>query len=265
MTLVVTCGYNSSLHTIILLDLLKRDSIQVNKCLIVSTFSLKRTKAYYRQLDKAEFVKKVKDRILGNIIKTQLSDEVKYVTELHRKLNIKEKKVSEYCKNNKILYQIVKDLNSDETKNFIGEADLGIYSGGGILKKKFLDLFRIGVLNCHGGKLPEVRGMNSAEWSILLNIPLQNTLHFMERKLDMGPILMSIKHDYSKIESIDQLRGTAINYAVSDILKGVKKVLTGNYTTIPQQLKDGKQFFTMHPVLKSIVNKKLRRNAGKSV
>lgn len=265
MRIVVTCGYDSSLHTLALLHLLKKESIQIDKCLIVSTYSLKRIKLYYRQLDKKEFIKKLKDRILGKMIKVGISDEMKFISQLQKELNIQEKKVSRFCKKNGIQYKIVKNLNGKESIDFIKEADIGIYSGGGILGKKFLERFCVGVLNCHGGKLPEIRGMNSAEWSILLNIPLRNTLHFMERKLDMGPILMLKQHDYSGAHNIDQLRGLAINYAVFDLMEGMKKILSGDYNAIPQQPQDGKQFFTMHPILKTIVNGKLHKNAAKSI
>lgn len=266
MKITVTCGYNSSLHTLALLRLLEKESIRVDNCLIVSTYSLKRVRAYYRQLDKAEFIKKLKDRIIGNrIINTGVSEEMKYILQLKEELKIHEKQVTSYCRNCKIPYKVVKDLNSDECIDFLKESDLGIYSGGGILRKKFLSRFRLGVLNCHGAKLPEIRGMNSAEWSILLDVPLRNTLHFMVRKLDMGPILMLKAHDYSNIQTIDQLRGISINYAVYDLVEGVKNILANTYTTTQQRAEDGKQFFTMHPRLKVIVNKKLSKNAQKDL
>jgi phosphoribosylglycinamide formyltransferase-1 len=262
MKIVITCGYDYSLHTLALLKLLKRESIRVDQCIIVSAYSPRRIKAYYRQLDRAEFIKKFKDRILGRVIKTEVSDEMKFISQLQEELEIQETKVSRFCKSNGIPYKIVKDLNSEESLEFVKKSDLGVYSGGGILRKKFLEQFSVGVLNCHSGLLPDVRGMNSAEWSVLLGIPLKNTLHFMVRKLDLGPILMVKEHDYSRIRTIDQLRGIAINYAVFDLVDGVKKIGTGNYTTNPQQLQDGKQYFTMHPKLKSIVNKKLFRNVA---
>jgi len=257
MKLVLICGYNYSKHSIILLHFLREAGIVVDKCIIVTEFSIKRFRYYYHQLDKKELIKKIKDRILGNIANLKVSDEVKYIEAEYKKTSLKNKKVSEYCRENRIKYKIVRDLNNQTTLDFISSADIGIYSGGGIIKKKLLGKFNIGVLNCHSGKLPEVRGMNSNEWSTLLNIPYYNTLHFMVREIDLGPIIELIPHDYSSCDDIDKLRGQAVVYAVRDLVYGTKKIIAGEYTLTYQKKEDGNQYFTMHPILKNIVNKKL--------
>ncbi len=257
MKITVVCGYDYSKHTLALLHLLRQEGISIEECLIVSEYSFKRFAYFYRQLDKKEFVKKFKDRIFGNITNVTMSDEVKYILALCKQHNIKENKVSLYCKNNTIKYKIVDNLNSPETLQFISGTDLAVYTGGGIIRKSFLEKFKIGVLNCHGGKLPEMRGMNVAEWSVLLGIPCVNTLHFMARELDMGPIIEIISHDFDSCENIDQLRGLGINYTVHDLVYGVKKIISNDYQLTVQKKEEGKQYFLMHPILKDIVNKKL--------
>lgn len=255
MKIVLTCGYNRSKHAIVLLHLFKRENITIDKCLIVSEYSIKRFRYYYNQLDKKEFTKKFKDRILGRT--AGLSDEMKYINVLYKEFSVKETTVSEYCKKYNIKYKIVKGLNNPPALDFIGASDLAIYGGGGIVGKKMLEKFSIGVLNCHGGKLPQMRGMNVGEWSVYLNVPLVNTLHFMVRELDLGPIIQTIPHDYTMCKNIDQLRGLAINYSIYDLLAGVKKIMSKEYNLEYQKKEDGKQYFTMHPTLKNLVNKKL--------
>ena len=190
----------------------------------------------------------------------KISDEMKYVLDFQKELGITEKKVSTYCKKNGIPYKVVSDLNHFTSLNFIDKVDLGVYTGGGILGEAFLGKFSIGVFNCHGGKLPEMRGMNVSEWSVLLNLPLANTLHFMVRELDMGPIIEVIYHDYSSCKSIDQVRGLGIKYAILDLLYGVKIIISGNYSLYQQKKDQGKNYFSMHPIIKSIVNRKLVRD-----
>lgn len=257
MNIVVTCGYNSSKHTLTLLYLLKKEGIIIDKCIIVSALSVKRLKVYYRQLDRRELLKKLKDRILSNVVKIKVSDEMKYVLKMYADAGIKENKVTNYCRNNGIKYKVVKNLNHQSALNFIGYNDLAIYSGGGIVRKGFLQQFKIGVLNCHSGKLPEIRGMNSGEWSTLLNIPYFNTLHFMVREIDLGPIIALIAHDYSTCITINQLRGKAVEFTILDLIYGTKKIISDNYTLTHQKKEEGKQYYVMHPILKNVVNKKL--------
>lgn len=262
MKVVVTCGYNSSKHTIALLYLMQQKEIQVDKCIIVTAFSLKRARAYYRQLDKKEFFKKFRDRILSPYIKQTPSEEVVQINKLADELGIRITKVSDFCRKHNIAYKIVSDLNAPETLEFIGDPHLGIYSGGGILRKKFLEKFSIGVLNCHGAKLPEIRGYNTAEWSILMDVPLMNTIHFMVRALDMGPIINCVPHDYSSCINVDQLRGLAIRYTVYDLLNAVELIQEGTYSKVSQKRMEGKQYFAMHRILKNYVNKKLLEKHG---
>ncbi len=47
---------------------------------------------------------------------------------------------------------------------------------------------KIGVLNAHGGILPEYRGMNVMEWSLLQGDQIGVTVHFIDSKIDTGQI-----------------------------------------------------------------------------
>lgn len=261
MKILVTCGYNYSKHTIALLHLLQQEQLAVDRCIIVSIFSFKRIRMYYRQLDKREFFKKLRDRILANYTQQEVSDEMVPINNLISELGIATTKVSDFCFQNNIPFKFVSSLNSPQALKFTEYPDLGVYSGGGILGKKFLERFSIGVLNCHAAKLPEIRGYNTGEWSILLGIPKMNTIHFMVRALDMGPILTYNTHDYSSCITIDQMRGLGIRNAVYDLVRAAKTVSANEYKTTVQQKSDGKQYFAMHPILKAIVNKKLASNS----
>ena len=73
---------------------------------------------------------------------------------------------------NKIKYILVREINSQKATDFLekdNKKSTVIYSGGGILKNKFLKLAS-SVINAHAGPLPEIRGMNAAEWSALLRL-----------------------------------------------------------------------------------------------
>lgn len=59
-----------------------------------------------------------------------------------------------------------------------------------ILSGRLLSVFRRGVVNFHGGPLPELRGVNCANTSILSSLGYSGgTLHLMEESIDTGPVL----------------------------------------------------------------------------
>lgn len=232
----------------------------VQKVIIVNTFSKKRLLYYFRQLDFKEFKKKALDRVFSRYVSdAMISDEVKQVDRFLEKENIEIQSVVQFCKKNKIDYIRVNSLSSPESINFLEGTDLVIYTGGGILFNSFLNKVKIGVLNCHAAQLPAIRGTNTSEWSILLGIPLATTLHYIVRKIDMGPILSVQQKDYSNCHTINQIRGQATVFAIQDLVSATQKILSGDYTLQEQRLADGKQYYTMHPILKYIAAQRWQR------
>lgn len=256
MKIVITCGYNHSKNTIALIELLSRENIKIDICLIVTIFNLSRIKNYLIKNDFESLNRKVRDRILG----TSESMEIKPINEFFKKNNIGTTKVSSICKANNIRFKFISDLNSSGCISFINNSDLCIYSGGGILRKLFLSSFKIGILNCHNGKLPAIRGINAIEWSTLLNMDYCNSLHFISREIDQGPIIKIIPRNYTECRSLAEARGLSIIYTVLDLLSGLKSILNNEYEIVNQYPNQGKQYFTMHPILKSIVDFKFSIN-----
>jgi phosphoribosylglycinamide formyltransferase-1 len=71
--------------------------------------------------------------------------------------------------------------------------ELGIISGARILRRKVIDLFPIGILNIHPGKLPETAGLDLFYQSIVKNVPLGATAHFIDSKVDAGDELFFVE------------------------------------------------------------------------
>lgn len=111
MKTLLICGSDYSKHSLILLHLIKKEDYKVNKCLIVSHYSFKRFMSYHKQFDKREFFKKLRDRVIGNVIPgVKISDEMKYVLDFQKELGITEKKVSTYGKNMEFLIKLLVTL-----------------------------------------------------------------------------------------------------------------------------------------------------------
>jgi len=255
--LLLTAGYDHSKHSLAVLELLRRKGVSVQKVIIVNTFSKKRLLYYFRQLDFKEFKKKALDRVFSSYVsESMISDEVKQVDRFLEKEKIEVQSVSQFCKKNGIEYIRVNSLSGPEAVSFLEGTDLVIYTGGGILFNSFIKKVKLGVLNCHAAQLPAIRGTNTSEWSVLLGIPLSTTLHYIVRKIDMGPILSVQQKDYSACHTINQIRGQATVFAIQDLVAATQKIISGDYTPQPQEVADGKQYYTMHPILKHLTEQR---------
>jgi len=86
----------------------------------------------------------------------------------------------------------VKNHNDEETVKHIKKLGIDILINSGtprILKESIINSPLIGILNCHPGILPEFRGCTCVEWAIYHDQPVGNTVHFINDKIDEGPII----------------------------------------------------------------------------
>lgn len=131
--------------------------------------------------------------------------------------------------------------------------DLIVFTGGNILRKRVLQVPRLGVLNVHLGLLPEIRGMSSPEWSLLNRVPLGITIHYMDEGIDTGPILQ--KYDFpdtAECESLSDLRNRLIAFGAAKIVDVVARLDQGTISATPQcDLDKDNQFFVMHEWLQA--------------
>jgi len=139
--------------------------------------------------------------------------------------------------------------------------DLLIFTGGNILKDEILSVPRLGVLNSHLALLPEIRGMSSPEWSLLCNIPLGITIHFMDASIDTGRIL--IRRQFvpaTDCESFPDLRNRMIAEGVELISQAVAGLAQGTLAPAPQpDCEKDHQYFVMHDQLKVLAARRLHQ------
>jgi folate-dependent phosphoribosylglycinamide formyltransferase PurN len=139
--------------------------------------------------------------------------------------------------------------------------DVLIFTGGNILKQEVLDIPRLGVLNSHLALLPEIRGMSSPEWSLLCNVPLGITIHFMDSGIDTGPILLRREFVPDKnCDSFTDLRNRMIAEGVELIGEAVTGLDRGTLSPVPQTAREkDSQYFVMHDRLKAVAKGRLQR------
>ena len=102
--------------------------------------------------------------------------------------------------------------------------DLGIILGARILKQEVIDAFKVGIINMHPGILPENRGLDNIKWSVIKNLPIGTTSHFIDSRIDMGEKLLS---EQIKIYPDDEFLDFCVrnqNLEQEIMIKSLKKI-----------------------------------------
>jgi methionyl-tRNA formyltransferase len=86
---------------------------------------------------------------------------------------------------------VVPDLNGRSSREALVRLspDVAVIGGAGILRQGVFDAPRFGTLNMHPGLLPRYRGCSPICWAILEGQEVGATLHWVDSKVDAGPIV----------------------------------------------------------------------------
>lgn len=261
MKILVTTGHRKSRYTIALLnELINKGHFEIS-CIEVETFNLKRFTKYLRQYGYKTLIQKFLVNFSDNV-ENDISNETLPIKNYLKKNKITVKTVKSFCKQNKINHYVTNNLNSTNTFDKFNKEkiDLIIYSGGGILRKKFIEISKIGVLNAHSGYLPNFRGMNAIEWSVFCNFKPHTTIHFIDSGIDTGKILYSEPIPSSK--DLYTFRGNAVVHNIKLIIKVLNNFNYYIKNMKTQEKQSGKQYYVMHSDLKKVVQEKLNRKTS---
>ncbi|HWC18809.1 MAG TPA: formyltransferase family protein [Terriglobales bacterium] len=141
------------------------------------------------------------------------------------------------------------------------QPDLAVFTGGSILRREILSVPKFGVLNAHLGLLPEIRGMSSPEWSLICDVPLGITVHFMDAGIDTGPVLFRRQFVIpSECASLGDLRNRMIAQGIEFMVEAVNQLRDGRMSAIPQaKSAEDRQFFVMHDRLKAVAERRFQK------
>jgi folate-dependent phosphoribosylglycinamide formyltransferase PurN len=145
--------------------------------------------------------------------------------------------------------------------------DLIIFTGGNILHRQLLAVPHLGVLNVHLGLLPEIRGMSTPEWSLLKNVPVGVTIHYVDAGIDTGPILLRCEYsDAARSESLSDLRNRLIAFGVEKVAEVVAGLDRGTISATAQShLDEDRQYFVMHEWLQTQASERLTQSRSAAV
>ena len=81
--------------------------------------------------------------------------------------------------------------------------DVALIAGAGLLPTDFV--VNNTILNCHGGLIPSVRGLDAFKWAIYDSQPLGNTLHIIDADVDAGKPLKALRTPVYADDSLEML------------------------------------------------------------
>jgi len=142
--------------------------------------------------------------------------------------------------------------------------DIGVVYGTSKINREVFSCPRKGMINCHGGLLPEFRGLDTNLWSCAQGHPekMAVTIHEISDGLDTGDILRIERVLPKKGLDIFSLRFHTTLICVDAVLSILSDIRLGVACGQSQSLKSGSYYGPM-PILRQILaNIRLKRYAA---
>lgn len=266
MKLMVFAATNNSPFALGVLEAAVKDGYEVTGVVVRDTFSIERVKE-----ELAFGIENFIEKVIKHFHQGILSDQSRnsgFFTFLDER-GIKARSISDFCEEYAIPLIGSTNINDEKVLTFIDDlaADIVVFCGGGILRQRILR--KVLVLNCHMGLLPKYRGSYPWIWA-LANKDFDQiglSVHFMEARLDQGPIIKNFPLDLSKCRSMHQLV-TNLEYQMIPSILNVLAVLEeyasekSEIPTVIQEEVDGQQYYIPHKKVISLAEnifQKLKR------
>lgn len=215
---------------------------------------------------------KTKKEEIKTFIKTQgrIRFAVFLLNTIFKKLKIKKQQFKKfdriaYCQENNIPYYIVKNHNSEENIHILNDVkpDLIVICSSGIISQKIIDIPTIGIISGHPGWLPDFRGWDALRWAILKDGVKGVTIHFIEKGIDTGDIILQEKICSNNFKNFNQLFNFALKLRLELYNKVIDLINRGEYPRI-KQIKKAKSLYKRMSFWNQIgVNLVLRKNYKK--
>ena len=168
--------------------------------------------------------------------------------------------LSRTCRRHGIMYVSAHSINSSRAIQQIQSCKLDVLlnTGGEMFKPDTIQRTGARILNAHMGRLPEFRGMNVLEWSLLNDQQPGVTLHLIDEGVDTGQTLLFKPISIQPGDQLADLRAKAIQTSVDLMIQGVSMLSAPPEHSRRDSQSGGKQYFVMHPTLRALVEKKIQ-------
>lgn len=144
----------------------------------------------------------------------------------------------------KIDYLFPVKINSNEFIENVKSYNVDLFvsmSFNQIFKPSILNVPKLGVINCHAGKLPFYRGRNILNWALINDEKeFGITVHYVDEGIDTGDIIKQQCYPISDNDDYKSLLEIAYVECASILYKAIKEIQEGNSLRTAQN--------TIHPV-----------------
>lgn len=261
LSVILTAGYDRAPQAIALCQLLPRDGVDVAGLVVVTPYSLARVRTVLHRGGMQALRSAVR----------KASDGRNGPTSAHRgplaayfkEYAIQLMPLRELARRYGIPYIRTKSLNDRACVDFVRErlASGVIYCGGGLIREQLISAATNRVLNGHAGPLPEVRGMNAAEWCVLTRHRPCVSIHYIDEGIDTGPVVLRQDFELSPGDDVTALRDRSIAAAIEGLRKGVRFLRE----PVPPRAPDAaahRQYFAVAPYLRPLLAARLKELCG---
>lgn len=250
-TFILTAGHTHSLPTVLIGDGIISAGHEVRLVLVVSPWQFGRLYSLLRQRGLGWLTRRLGFRRYTSGINTSRLES------FSRKMGIHSGRISAWAARKHVPVKMVKNLNSPAAIKLIEHTapDAVVYSGGGILKGPFIRAAGV-TLNAHAGPLPEIRGMNAAEWTYLLGARREITIHHIDGGIDTGPKVSSRVLEAQPAD-VDDLRDLAVLAGVQEMIAVIVEERWRNAVPVIDAA-PCRQCFVMAGAIRELLNRRLR-------
>ena len=256
---IVLSPSNFSLYTLSTIVSLQRSGIQIAGVGVRRLVDPKRL-LFELERNALRIIKKIGRKLLfrNQIYHNATKETLSYFLKEHE---IELRTIKKLCKKENIPLYYCFNFNENEFVNRVKElsADAIIFTGGGLIRKPLLEATPKGILNCHMGILPIYRGMDLPEWAVLNGDfdQIGCSVHIMDSGVDTGPILSKFIVEPQLGDNIRSIRDRIEYHMTSVLSETAFQYLNDQIIPQKQSILEGKQFFTMMPMLLDVTEQKL--------
>lgn len=114
------------------------------------------------------------------------------------------------------------------------DPDIIINQSEQIIQKELLSIPKIGILNRHASLLPHFRGRVGSFWAHAEKSPEYGvTIHFVDEKIDSGPIVLQKKYALDPSLSYTSILDALFQLSVPLMLEALKKLENPSFSLLP--------------------------------
>lgn len=212
---LITVGNYNSKAAIILINELIEAGVKVDGLIVIRRLNVKRI----FQMSRSYGLSFMKSKLLS-LLGPGKRAEIGLVEKRFKEISTRTNTLGKLIKLHNMSVCKANTLNSSSVVKFINSLNSHyvVYSGGGIFSKFTLDGINTPVINAHLGKIPNVRGMNAAEWSFLLGQKPLVSVHIIDYGIDTGKVLVEQEYNINNVKSVLDLRERALLAGISATL-----------------------------------------------